>query len=60
MTDDELDDLVGEWHDAADTPGHPAHGTRLHTWLGMSEPEYSLWVTDPGEWRRTSEEGQWT
>src|SRR5438105_3861125 len=37
---DDLDDFVEAWHkEPQDQP--------LHQFLGMSEPEYSLWLRDP-------------
>jgi hypothetical protein len=47
LTNEDLDDLVSEWHDAADIPDHPANGIPLLQWLGMSDEDYSQWVTDP-------------
>lgn len=45
-TNDELDDLIDEWHDAAGNPDHPAYGKPLHEWLGMSYEDYGRWVED--------------
>lgn len=37
---DEIEDFVEEWH-ASDS------SQEVHEYLGMSFPEYSLWVSDP-------------
>jgi hypothetical protein len=38
-----IDDWVGRWHDGRD-PG--AVGRELHEYLGLSLPEYQVWVYD--------------
>jgi len=36
-----IDDWVGRWHDDAS-----AAARELHVWLGLSLPEYQVWVYD--------------
>lgn len=36
---EDIDDFIDQWH------GSPA-GTSLHDFLGMTEYEYALWVSD--------------
>lgn len=38
MTDDDLNDLVNEWHNL------PDDGTPLHDYLGMTWDEYCEWT----------------
>ena len=41
---DAIDEWVGRWHRVADQAGiHP----EVHAYLGLSLPEYQLWVYDP-------------
>jgi hypothetical protein len=37
---EEVDDFVDQWHEGSDK-------VSLRDFLGMSEPEYSLWINDP-------------
>jgi hypothetical protein len=37
---DDIDNYIDRWHES-DSP------LPLHTYLGMSKPEYSLWLTEP-------------
>lgn len=37
---DEIDDFVDAWH-------KEPSGKSLHKYLGMTKPEYSLWLRDP-------------
>jgi hypothetical protein len=39
-TVDDIDDSVSRWHDASDS-------RPLHTFLGLSEDEYAIWVERP-------------
>jgi hypothetical protein len=38
---EEIDDFVDAWHEGKSR-------SPLHTFLGMTQSEYSLWVVDPG------------
>jgi hypothetical protein len=40
-----IDDWVGRWHDRQD---HSEAEQELHAYLGLSLPEYQVWVYDPG------------
>ncbi len=37
---DEIDDFIDSWHSGPDSQP-------LHKYLGMTESEYALWVSDP-------------
>ena len=37
---DDIEDCVGQWHAGTSN-------LKLHTYLGMTRSEYSLWVADP-------------
>jgi hypothetical protein len=37
---EEIDDFVDQWHEGSENES-------LRDFLGMSEPEYSLWINDP-------------
>jgi hypothetical protein len=39
-----IDDWVGRWHDGGD---QPATARDLHEYLGLTLPEYQVWVYDP-------------
>lgn len=38
----DIDDVVEEWHE-----GEAGEDQELHEYLGMSEQEYGIWMTDP-------------
>lgn len=42
---DQIDDYVGTWHDAHETW---ASQVPLHEYLGLTWPEYQVWVCDAG------------
>lgn len=41
MSDDEINDIIDEWHDGK----HP--GKSLHEALGWTWEEYAAWLQDP-------------
>lgn len=47
LTDDELVDLTGQWHES------PDDGVPLHEFLGMTWAEYKRWTEEP-RWRGVS------
>ena len=41
---DAIDDWIGRWHEQADSA---AVGREIHDYLGLTPPEYQVWVYDP-------------
>lgn len=41
---DAIDDWIGRWHEQADPA---AVGREIHDYLGLTLPEYQVWVYDP-------------
>jgi hypothetical protein len=42
---EDIDDYVDAWHDLPES--EPGAHQELHEWLGLSWPEYQLWVEEP-------------
>lgn len=46
---EDIDDWIDNWHDAPEPAD--GRGVELHTFLGMTWPEYALWVEQPDSLR---------